>query len=125
MVDERVNEIAKKIVPLYVVEGLLLDGQKTQTDMANMIVEALKKERESLRAELSMKINNAVANTIPSQDAAKRGRQSGILRMWLEMASCYMARFHRARIGDKSNSDWIYLSSFTTNISLLIGRGSE
>ncbi|GKD78540.1 hypothetical protein Tco_1341161 [Tanacetum coccineum] len=67
MVDERVNEIAKKIVPLYVVEGLLLDRQKTQTDMANMIVEALQKERESLRAELSMQINNAVANTIPSQ----------------------------------------------------------
>ncbi|GJT75518.1 zinc finger, CCHC-type containing protein [Tanacetum coccineum] len=67
MVDERVNEIAKKTMPLYVAGGLLLDRQKIQTDMANMIVEALQKERESLRAELSMQINNAVANTIPSQ----------------------------------------------------------
>ncbi|GJV66431.1 hypothetical protein Tco_1477259 [Tanacetum coccineum] len=40
MVDERVNEIAKKTVPLYVAGGLLLDRQKIQTDMANMIAEA-------------------------------------------------------------------------------------
>ncbi|GJV66433.1 hypothetical protein Tco_1477261 [Tanacetum coccineum] len=40
MVDERVNEIAKKTMPLYVAGGLLLDRQKIQTDMANMIAEA-------------------------------------------------------------------------------------
>ncbi|GJR00704.1 hypothetical protein Tco_0523688 [Tanacetum coccineum] len=40
MVDKRVNEIAKKTMPLYVAEGLLLDRQKTQTNMANMIVDS-------------------------------------------------------------------------------------
>ncbi|GJW84361.1 hypothetical protein Tco_0157506 [Tanacetum coccineum] len=68
MVDKRVNEIAKKIVPLYVVEGLLLDKQKTQTDMATMIVGAVQKERETLRAELSMQVTNVVTNVVPSQD---------------------------------------------------------
>ncbi|GKF11435.1 hypothetical protein Tco_0049361 [Tanacetum coccineum] len=67
MVDERVNEIAKKTMSLYVPEGLLLDRQKTQTDMVNIIAKALQKERESLQAELSMHINNAVTNTIPLQ----------------------------------------------------------
>ncbi|GJV98881.1 hypothetical protein Tco_1554133 [Tanacetum coccineum] len=41
MVGDRVNEIAKKIVPLYIVEGLLLDRQKTQVDVATMIAEAV------------------------------------------------------------------------------------
>ncbi|GKB67455.1 hypothetical protein Tco_0928867 [Tanacetum coccineum] len=41
MDDKRVNEIAKKTVPLYVAEGLLLDMKKTQTDLATMIVEAV------------------------------------------------------------------------------------
>nr|GEV79142.1 hypothetical protein [Tanacetum cinerariifolium] len=48
MVDERVNEIVKKTVPLYVAEELLLDKQKTQTDMATMIAEAIQKERETI-----------------------------------------------------------------------------
>ncbi|GKB02380.1 hypothetical protein Tco_0830469 [Tanacetum coccineum] len=39
MVGDRVNETAKKTVPLYVAEGLLLDIQKTQADVAAMIVE--------------------------------------------------------------------------------------
>ncbi|GJZ24338.1 hypothetical protein Tco_0561797 [Tanacetum coccineum] len=67
MVDKRVNEIAKKIMPLYVVEGLFLDMQNTQDNMAKMIVEALPQERESLRTELSTQINNVVSNFIPSQ----------------------------------------------------------
>nr|GEZ60877.1 hypothetical protein [Tanacetum cinerariifolium] len=44
MVGDRVNEIAKKTVPLYVVEGLLLDKQKTQANVATMIVEAVQKD---------------------------------------------------------------------------------
>ncbi|GJT74148.1 integrase, catalytic region, zinc finger, CCHC-type containing protein [Tanacetum coccineum] len=67
MVDKRVNEIAKKTVPLYVAEGLLLDRQKTQDNMAKMIAEALHQVRVSLRAELSTQINNDVSNSIPSQ----------------------------------------------------------
>ncbi|GJW62827.1 hypothetical protein Tco_0112162 [Tanacetum coccineum] len=40
MVGDRVNEIAKKTVLLYVVEGLLLNKQKTQADVAAIIVDS-------------------------------------------------------------------------------------
>ncbi|GKB16259.1 hypothetical protein Tco_0850182 [Tanacetum coccineum] len=56
MVDKRVNNIAKKIVPLYVAEGLLLDTQKAQTDIVALVTETVKKERENIRAELSMQV---------------------------------------------------------------------
>nr|GEV30297.1 hypothetical protein [Tanacetum cinerariifolium] len=60
MVDERVNEIVTKTVPLYVAKELLLDKQKTQTDMATMIAEAIQKERETIRAELSTMVTNGM-----------------------------------------------------------------
>ncbi|GJS38557.1 hypothetical protein Tco_0563600 [Tanacetum coccineum] len=66
MVDKRVNKIAKKLIPLYVAEGLLLDMQKTQIDLAALVVDAVNKERENLRVELSMHVTNDVANTVPS-----------------------------------------------------------
>ncbi|GKF12208.1 hypothetical protein Tco_0050134 [Tanacetum coccineum] len=66
MVDKRV-EIAKKIVPLFVAEGLFLDKQNTQTDLATMIAEGVQKERETLRAELSTQVTNVVTNGVPSQ----------------------------------------------------------
>ncbi|GJR18932.1 hypothetical protein Tco_0967459 [Tanacetum coccineum] len=65
MVDSRVNEIAKKTVPLYVAKGLLLDRQKTQIDEAAMIDEAIQKERENLRVEITLQVTNAIANSIP------------------------------------------------------------
>ncbi|GKE94283.1 hypothetical protein Tco_1579138 [Tanacetum coccineum] len=67
MVDSRVNEIVKKTASLYVAEGLLLDRQKTQADVAAMIVEAVQKERENLRAEITLQVTNAIANSIPPQ----------------------------------------------------------
>ncbi|GJV51830.1 hypothetical protein Tco_1447571 [Tanacetum coccineum] len=65
MVDSRVNEIAKKTVPLYVAEGLLLDKQKIQADVAVMIVEVVQKERENLQAEITLQVTNDIANSIP------------------------------------------------------------
>ncbi|GKD58093.1 hypothetical protein Tco_1295602, partial [Tanacetum coccineum] len=65
MVGDRVNEIAKKTIPLYVAKGLLLDKQKTQANVAAMIAEAVQKERENLRAEITLQVNNAIANSIP------------------------------------------------------------
>ncbi|GJX41157.1 hypothetical protein Tco_0256147 [Tanacetum coccineum] len=56
MVDKIVNKIAKKLVLLYVAEGLLLDRQTTHTDMDTLIAEDVLKERETLRVELSMQI---------------------------------------------------------------------
>nr|GEW39024.1 hypothetical protein [Tanacetum cinerariifolium] len=62
MVDKRFNKIAKKLVPLYVAEGLLLDMQKAQTDIAALVTKAVKKEGENIRAELSMHVTNIIAN---------------------------------------------------------------
>ncbi|GKD92346.1 hypothetical protein Tco_1372183 [Tanacetum coccineum] len=59
---DRVNEISKKTVPLYIAEGLLLDKQKTQADVATMIAEVVHKERKNLRAEITLQVNNAIAN---------------------------------------------------------------
>ncbi|GKE33232.1 hypothetical protein Tco_1452554 [Tanacetum coccineum] len=67
MVDSRVNEIAKKTVPLYVAEGLLLNRQNNQADVAAMIVEVVQKKRENLRAKITLQVTNAIANCIPSQ----------------------------------------------------------
>ncbi|GKC97476.1 hypothetical protein Tco_1167751 [Tanacetum coccineum] len=67
MVGDRVNEIAKKTVPLYVTDGLLLDKQKTQANVAAMIAEAVQKEHKNLQAEITLLVNNAIANSIPLQ----------------------------------------------------------
>ncbi|GKE51453.1 hypothetical protein Tco_1486609, partial [Tanacetum coccineum] len=50
MVNKEVNKIAKMTVPIYVAEGLLLDRQKNHVDVTSMIVEAIQKERDNLRA---------------------------------------------------------------------------
>ncbi|GJZ54849.1 hypothetical protein Tco_0610042, partial [Tanacetum coccineum] len=71
MVDSRVNEITKKIVSLYVAEGLLLDRQKTQADVAALIAEAVQQECENLRVEITLQVTNASANSIPPQDDEK------------------------------------------------------
>ncbi|GJS24235.1 hypothetical protein Tco_0452867 [Tanacetum coccineum] len=71
MVDSRVNEIAKKTIPLYVAEGLLLDRQKSQDDVATMIVEAILKERKNIQAEIILQVTNAIVNSIPPQDDEK------------------------------------------------------
>nr|GFC97317.1 hypothetical protein [Tanacetum cinerariifolium] len=41
--------------PIYIAEGLLLERQKTQSDVAVMIVEAIQKEHENFRAEIKFK----------------------------------------------------------------------
>ncbi|GJX44279.1 hypothetical protein Tco_0260955, partial [Tanacetum coccineum] len=66
MVDKRVNKIAKKLVPLYVAKGLLLDRQKAQTDIVAWVAAAVRKERENIQSELSIQVTNDVANSIPS-----------------------------------------------------------
>nr|GEU70213.1 hypothetical protein [Tanacetum cinerariifolium] len=67
MVGDRVNEITKMTVPLYVTEGLLLDKQKTQADVAAMITEDVQKERENLSVEITLQVNNAIANNLQYQ----------------------------------------------------------
>ncbi|GKE14163.1 hypothetical protein Tco_1421740 [Tanacetum coccineum] len=61
------NILQKRLVPLYVAEGLLLDEQKTQADVAAIIMEAIQKECENLRAKITLQVNNAISNSIPLQ----------------------------------------------------------
>ncbi|GJS27122.1 hypothetical protein Tco_0487742 [Tanacetum coccineum] len=67
MVDARVKELTKTQVPIYVAQGLIMERQHSQADVAKMIVDVIQQERENLRAEISSQINNANTNHIPSQ----------------------------------------------------------
>ncbi|GKF63274.1 hypothetical protein Tco_0186722, partial [Tanacetum coccineum] len=48
MVDDRVNELTKIHVPVYVAQGLIMERQQSQADVAKMIVDAIQQERENL-----------------------------------------------------------------------------
>ncbi|GJY19625.1 hypothetical protein Tco_0391116 [Tanacetum coccineum] len=78
MVDDRVNELTKTQVPVYVAQGLIMERQQRQADVAKMIADAIQQERENLRAEIYFQINNAISNHIPSQvDSSVRNYMSG------------------------------------------------
>ncbi|GKC54560.1 hypothetical protein Tco_1077305 [Tanacetum coccineum] len=78
MVDDRVKELTKTHVPVYVAQGLIMERQQSQADVAKMIADAIQQERENLRAEISSQINNAITNHIPSQvDSSVRNYMSG------------------------------------------------
>ncbi|GJV28123.1 hypothetical protein Tco_1384571 [Tanacetum coccineum] len=78
MVDTRVKELTKTQVPIYVAQGLIMERQQSQADVAKMIADAIQQERENLRAEISSQINNAISNHIPSQvDSSVRNYMSG------------------------------------------------
>ncbi|GJS04036.1 hypothetical protein Tco_0320544 [Tanacetum coccineum] len=51
------------------------DEQKTQSDVAAMIVETIQKERENLRDEVISQVNDVVANHIPPQGESSAKRQ--------------------------------------------------
>ncbi|GJR72592.1 hypothetical protein Tco_0084957 [Tanacetum coccineum] len=78
MVDKRVKELTKKQVPLYVAEGLIMEREKSQEDVAKMIADAIQQVRENLRSEISSQINDVITNHIPSQvDSSVRNYMSG------------------------------------------------
>ncbi|GKE26653.1 hypothetical protein Tco_1442037, partial [Tanacetum coccineum] len=78
MIDDHVKEITKTQVPIYVVEGLIMERQQNQVDVAKMIADAIQQERENLWAGISSQINNAITNHIPSQvDSLVRNYMSG------------------------------------------------
>ncbi|GJW77665.1 hypothetical protein Tco_0139347 [Tanacetum coccineum] len=66
MVDDRVKELTKKQVSLYVVDGLIMERKQSQANVAKMIADAIQQEHENLRAEISSQINNVITNHIPS-----------------------------------------------------------
>ncbi|GJV45672.1 hypothetical protein Tco_1430208 [Tanacetum coccineum] len=107
MVGDRVNEITKKTISLYVVEGLLLDKQKSQVDVAIMIVEALKKECENLRAEITLQVTNAITNSIPLRfDSFLRNYMSNnILHIKFEKPAPFAAPYRTAIIRTRDHED--------------------
>ncbi|GKC18436.1 hypothetical protein Tco_1020586 [Tanacetum coccineum] len=68
MVGDRVNEIAKKTTPLYVAEGLLLDKQKTQADVATMIAEAVDSFLRNYMANNILHVHPNQAHASSAQD---------------------------------------------------------
>nr|GEW62316.1 hypothetical protein [Tanacetum cinerariifolium] len=89
MVDDRVKELTKIQVPVYVAHRLIMERQQSQADVAKMIADVILQERENLRAEISSQINNAITNHIPSQvDSSVRNYMSGhILHVHLTQAT--------------------------------------
>nr|GEU69913.1 sucrose synthase 7-like [Tanacetum cinerariifolium] len=67
MVDSQVKEVTKTTVPVYVAVGLILERKKTQAIVAQIAADAIQKECENLRAEITLQINNDISNHIPSQ----------------------------------------------------------
>ncbi|GJS91863.1 hypothetical protein Tco_0774499 [Tanacetum coccineum] len=67
MVDDRIKKLLKTQVPLHVTQGLILERQQSQADVAKMIADAIQHEYENLHSEISSQINDAITNHIPSQ----------------------------------------------------------
>ncbi|GJX69684.1 hypothetical protein Tco_0305411 [Tanacetum coccineum] len=66
MVDARIKELTRTQVQLYVAHGVIMERQQSQADVAKMITDAIQQERQNLRTEISLQINNAITNRIPS-----------------------------------------------------------
>ncbi|GKD84854.1 hypothetical protein Tco_1356008, partial [Tanacetum coccineum] len=68
---QHLQEIMEEALPKMV-------DDRSQAIVAKMIADAIKQERENLRAEISMQINNAITNHIPSQvDSSVTNYMSG------------------------------------------------
>ncbi|GJY19579.1 hypothetical protein Tco_0391070 [Tanacetum coccineum] len=75
LVDTHIKEQVKKQVPeqvrdqvlAYVAEGLILERQNIRRDRTCMISKAILQERGNIQAEISLQIQNAIDNHIPSQ----------------------------------------------------------
>ncbi|GJU04321.1 hypothetical protein Tco_1114659 [Tanacetum coccineum] len=50
MVDDRVQELTKTQVPIYVAQGLIMKRQQNQADVAKMIADAIQQDHDNLRA---------------------------------------------------------------------------
>ncbi|GJT76816.1 hypothetical protein Tco_1043541 [Tanacetum coccineum] len=78
MVDDRVKEHIKTQVPVYVPHGLIMERQQSQADVIKMIADAIQQERDNLLFEISLQINDAISNHIPSEvDSSVRNYMSG------------------------------------------------
>nr|GFD33092.1 hypothetical protein [Tanacetum cinerariifolium] len=63
-------------VPVYVAEGLILERKKNKEEMEKMIAKAILQECGNIQAQISLKIQKANANDIPSQvDASNNAKR--------------------------------------------------
>ncbi|GKB56765.1 hypothetical protein Tco_0912951, partial [Tanacetum coccineum] len=67
MVDECIKKILQTQVPLHVAKGTILEREKSQAEVAKMIVDAIQQERKNFRSEISSQVNDAITNQIPLQ----------------------------------------------------------
>ncbi|GJS81292.1 hypothetical protein Tco_0747833 [Tanacetum coccineum] len=67
MVDECIKKILQTQVPLHVAQGIILEREKSQAEVAKMIDDAIHQERENFRSEISSQVNDVITNHIPSQ----------------------------------------------------------
>ncbi|GJY45313.1 hypothetical protein Tco_0434376 [Tanacetum coccineum] len=58
MVDDHVKELTKTRVPIYVAQGLIMERQQSQANVAKMIADAIQQEHKNLLAEIPSQINN-------------------------------------------------------------------
>ncbi|GKE06752.1 hypothetical protein Tco_1398770 [Tanacetum coccineum] len=66
MVDDRVKELTKRQVLLYVAQGLIMERQQSQADVAKIISDPIQRESKNLRSEITSQINDVISNHIPS-----------------------------------------------------------
>nr|GEW30103.1 hypothetical protein [Tanacetum cinerariifolium] len=87
-VQKQVPEQVQDQVPVYVAKGLILERQKNKEEMEKMIAKAILQERKNIHAQISLKIQKAIANDIPSQvDASSLGSRFFYLRALFEVFS--------------------------------------
>ncbi|GJZ81855.1 hypothetical protein Tco_0646849 [Tanacetum coccineum] len=66
MVDDRIKELTKRQVLLYVAQGLIMERQQSQADVAKIISDPIQRESKNLRSEITSQINDVISNHIPS-----------------------------------------------------------
>nr|GEV21932.1 reverse transcriptase domain-containing protein [Tanacetum cinerariifolium] len=71
LVDELIKKILQTQVPLHVAQGIILKREKSQAEVAKMIIDAIQQEHENFRSEISSQVNDAITNHIRSHLAHK------------------------------------------------------
>ncbi|GJT27206.1 hypothetical protein Tco_0907481 [Tanacetum coccineum] len=89
MVDERIKKIIQTQVPLHAAQGIILEREKSQAEVAKMIADAIQQERENFQSKITSQVNDVITNHIPSQ------LQQDDLLIWLALKYKFI-RLHMA-----------------------------
>nr|GEV16224.1 retrovirus-related Pol polyprotein from transposon TNT 1-94 [Tanacetum cinerariifolium] len=73
MVDKTTNDIVKKNPSKVVADGIRLERQKVQNDIAALAADVVQKERESIRTELSVHITHDGESSAKRQKTSEHG----------------------------------------------------